>query len=267
VFRTSGREVALTALGSSLAEGPTGSMRDMARYLMRTHYAPFSELLHTVRTGDVAATVSLGQPFFDWIDATPGMAELQNAAMADFTTAGRGDLLDRLQFPDGNTIADIGGADGTLLAEVLGRLRGRRGIVFDTPGVVAAATAKLAEAGLADRATAVAGNFFDSVPAADIYLLSAILHDWDDAMAIRILNAIAGAAPRNAHLVLLELVVPQDDASHAARVIDLTMMAMLGGRERNESQWRQLLSQGGFDVIRITAGSGLYCAIEATRSR
>jgi hypothetical protein len=267
VFQTSGRDVEITALGSTLADGPADSMRGLARYLMQTHYAPFSSLLHTVRTGEVAATEYLGQPFFDWVDATPGLAELQNSAMANFTTGGRGDLLDRLQFPDGDTIADIGGADGTLLAEILPRLPDRRGIVFDTPSVVTAATAKLAATGLADRATAIGGNFFDSVPIADIYLLSAVLHDWDDASLIRILNTIGRAARPTSSLLLLELVVPEDDMPHTAKFIDFTMMAMLGGRERTESQWRRLLSEGGFNLHRITAGSGIYCAIEATLHR
>jgi O-methyltransferase domain len=187
--------------------------------------------------------------------------------MAGFTTGGRGDLLDRLQFPGGSTIADIGGADGTLLAEILRRLPGRRGIVFDAPSVVAAATAKLAAAGFADRVTAISGDFFDSVPTADIYVLSAVLHDSDDASAIRILNAIGRAAAQTAHLLLFELVVPEDDAPHAARIVDLTMMAMLGGRERTESQWRRPLGEGGFALDRITSGSGMYCAIEATPHR
>lgn len=267
VFHTSGRDVELGELGHTLADGPTDSMRDIARYLVRTHYAPFSRLLHTVRTGGVAASEYLGQPFFDWVNTTPGLAELQNSAMAGFTTGGRGDLLDRLQFPSGDTIADIGGADGTVLVEVLQRLPGRRGVVFDTPSVVATATARLEAAGLADRATAVGGNFFDAVPTADVYVLSAVLHDWDDAAALRILNTIRATGGRGAHLLLFELVVPEDDAPHVAKIIDFTMMTMLGGRERTESQWRQLLNEGGFTLDRITSGSGMYCALEATVHR
>jgi O-methyltransferase/methyltransferase family protein len=267
VFRTSGRDdIEITDLGGVLAERADDSMHGVARYLMRTHYAPFSDLLHTVRTGEVAATKYLGQPFFDWINATPGLAELQNSAMAQFTTGGRGDVLDRIRFPDGQTIADIGGADGSLLAEILPRLPGRRGIVFDMPRVVTAATATLAAAGLSDRTTVEGGDFFDAVPAADIYVLSAVLHDWDDASALRILLNIADATDQDAHLILVEIVVPEDDALHATNV-DFTMMTMVGGRERTESQWRRLLADGGFLLNRITSGGGLYCAIEATRRR
>jgi hypothetical protein len=264
VFVTAGGDVEITELGRTLADGPTGSMRDVARYLMQTHYAPFSQLIHTVRTGNVAATEYLGQPFFDWINATPELVELQNAAMAGFTTGARGDLLDRVEFPEGDTIADIGGADGTLLAEILSRLPGRRGIVFDMPNVASAAASILATAGLADRATTIGGSFFENVPTANIYLLSAVLHDWDDASALRILRNIRSAASPDAHLILIELVVPEDDAPHAAKVANLTMMAMLGGRERTESQWRRLLDHGGFTLERMTSGSGMYVAIEAS---
>jgi hypothetical protein len=266
VFTTDGDDVGVTELGRTLADDLAGSMRAVARYLMQTHYAPFSELLHTVRTGDVAASRYFGEPFFDWITARPELAELQNAAMAGFTTGGRGDLLDRLEFPEGETIADIGGSDGTLLADILPRLPGRRGIVFDLPGVVTAAASTLAAAGLSNRATALAGNFMKSVPTADIYVLSAVLHDWDDASAVQILRTIADAATAGVHLILIELIVPDGDAPHAAKVIDFTMMAMLGGRERTEEQWRRVLAAGGFTLDRITAGSGMYTAIEATLS-
>jgi hypothetical protein len=103
------------------------------------------------------------------------------------------------------------------------------------PRVVTAATATLAAAGLSDRTTVEGGDFFDAVPAADIYVLSAVLHDWDDASALRILRNIADATDQNTHLILVEIVVPEDDALHAANV-DITMMTMVGGRERTESQ-------------------------------
>ena len=98
-------------------------------------------------------------------------------------------------------------------------------------------------------------------------MLSAVLHNWDDIAVIRILRNIAGAASQDAHLILVELVLPDDDAPHVAKIGDLTMMTMLGGRERTESQWRRVLEDGGFTLDRITSGSGIYVAIEATLQR
>jgi hypothetical protein len=264
VFRTSGDTVEITDLGQTLADGPDGSLRSVARYFRQTHYAPFGSLLDTVRTGEPAATVYFGKPFFDWINENPELAELQNTAMAGFTQNARGDLLDIFDLPDGATVADIGGADGTLLVELLAERPERRGIVFDLPSTVPAARPTVLAAGLDDRVEIVAGDFFQSVPAADVYVLSAVLQDWDNAAALRILGNVAKAAPAGARLVVVDMVVPDGNAPHPTKMIDITMLGMLGGRQRSGSEWRQLLADGGFALQRIVVGSGSYSALEAT---
>ncbi|REE64011.1 hydroxyneurosporene-O-methyltransferase [Streptomyces sp. 3212.3] len=265
VFRSVEGGVEVTDLGRTLADGPADSVRGLARYWMETHYGPFSGLLHAARTGEPGARKVLGKPFFDWVGESPRLTALQNSAMAGGGRAVRGNLLDVYQLPQGRMIADIGGADGTLLAELLTKSPERQGMVFDLPGVVSKAADVLAAAGVADRATAVAGDFFvDAVPTADIYVLSVVLHDWDDASALSILRNIAKAAPTGARLVLVETVMPVGDGPHYAKMLDLTMLAMLGGRERTERQWHQLLAEAGFTVERIVAGSGIVSAIEAT---
>jgi hypothetical protein len=185
---------------------------------MATHYAPFGDLLHTTRTGEVGATKFLGRPFFEWVSSSTELAQLQNRAMAEFTSAARAGVFDAFQFPGGGVVADIGGADGTFLAEILSQTPGCRGIVFDLPDVVSAAPDTLAAAGLSDRATVAAGDFFDHVPDADTYVLSSVLHDWSDADAIRILRNIARAAPEEARLLLVELVLRDDDIPHIAKL-------------------------------------------------
>lgn len=122
----------------------------------------------------------------------------------------------------------------------------------------------LAAAGLDNRASVIAGDFFDSVPAADTYVMSHVLHDWDDAASARILRNIAKAAVAGACLVLMEMVVPEGDGPHFTKMVDLTMLAMVGGRERTQAEWRRLLADGGFQLVRIVSGSGSDSAIEAT---
>lgn len=263
VFRTSGDQIEVTDLGRTLADGPADSLRDVARYFSATHYAPFGHLLHTVRTGEPAATSFLGRPFFDWIDENPRLAELQTAAMAGFTQNARGDLLEVYELPAGDTIADIGGADGTLLVELLAGRPERRGILFDLPRSVDAARGTIDSAGLRDRVQIVAGDFFEGVPTADVYVLSAVLQDWNDDAALRILRNVAASAPAGARLVVMDMVVPEGDAPHPTKVIDVTMLAMLGGRQRSEPEWRRLLADGGFSLERVVAGSGSYSALQA----
>jgi hypothetical protein len=128
VFQTDGETVTVTDLGRTLADGPPDSVRGLARYWMKTHYAPFGDLLHTARTGEIAAAKHLGRPFFEWISESPRLAEIQNTAMADGGRWARGDLLAAYKLPGNGTVADIGGADGTLLAEFLAGAPERRGI-------------------------------------------------------------------------------------------------------------------------------------------
>jgi len=264
VFRTDGETVEVTDLGRTLADGPVDSLRGLARYWMETHYAPFGSLLHTARTGQIGATEYLGKPFFEWVNESPHLAELQNIAMADGARSNRGELLESYQLPEGKTVADIGGADGTLLVELLARQPARRGIVFDLPGVLARASATLEAAGLSDRVTVVGGDFFENVPTADVYVMSVVLHDWDNASCVRILRNIAKAAAPGARLVLLEMVMPPGNSPHFTKMIDLTMLALLGGRERTETEWRRLLRDGGFTLARVVSGSGVISVIEAT---
>jgi hypothetical protein len=263
VFRTSGDIVELTDIGRTLADGPTDSLRKLASYFRRTHYGAFGSLLEAVRTGQPAATLSLGRPFFEWINDNPELAELQNETMAGFTRNARGDLLDEYDLPGGTTVADIGGADGTLLVELLACHPERKGIVYDLPSSVAAARPTVEAARLHDRVAVVAGDFFESVPTADVYTLSAVLQDWNDSSSLRILGNIAEAAPAGAWLVVIDMVVPDGDGQDRATVVDVLMFGMLGGRQRSLSEWRHLLDRGGFALERVVTGSGSYCALEA----
>src|SRR6185437_14652999 len=147
----------------------------------------------------------LGKPFFDSIAADPYLSDLQNRAMAN---SNRSHLFSSYRLPEGRVTADIGGADGTVLTQLLADDPERLGIVFDLPEIVSGAAKVLARAGQTDRIEVVAGDFFVSVPKADVYVLSVVLHDWDDRSCGRILRSIADAAEPGARLVVIEMVVP-----------------------------------------------------------
>jgi hypothetical protein len=263
VFRTHGGEVEITELGALLAAGPA-SQRYPAMFWMEMHYTPFADLLHTVRTGETAATRYYGKPFFDWITEDPERTEIQNRTFAAAAGSLRDGMFDGYRLPGGTVVADIGGADGAILARLLAGDPGRAGIVFDRPEVVAAAPATIAERGLADRVQTVGGDFFDSVPTADTYVLSWILHDWDDGSCRAILGNIARMARPGARLVVIESIMPGGDEPHLTRIADLTMLAMLPGRERTEDGYRTLLDSAGFTVDRIVSTPTPFSFIEST---
>ena len=133
----------------------------------------------------------------------------------------------------------IGGGNGALLRELMVLRPDLHGIVFDLPETVRD------EAAFDDRIGFVAGNFFESVPAGDAYVLCGILHDWSDERAGMILRTIRAAARPGAHLLLLESVVADGNEPQGAKWLDLLML-VLGGRERTEEEWRGLLDGAGF---------------------
>jgi O-methyltransferase domain/Dimerisation domain len=259
----------VTPLGSTLARDVPGSVRGLALTWMETHYAAFSHLVDGVREGETAATLHYGRPFFDWLGSSPEQVERFTGAMADLTRGIKAQALAGYELPPGRLVADIGGADGTVLTTLLAADPDpdRRGVILDLPHVVPAAQSRLEQLGLAERVAPVAGDFFESVPAADVYLLSMVLHDWDDAAATRLLRTIAAAARPGARLVALELVVPPGNTPHMSKMIDLTMLGMLTGRERTAEEHVALLAATGFTCDRVLPTAGPFSIIEATLGR
>ncbi len=240
----------LTPLGRTLTSDEPGSMRDLALMWMETHYAPFGGLLETVRTGRSAAESFYGMPFFEWLGGHPDQVERFTGAMANLTDGIKSAAIAQYDFGDLHRVADLGGADGTLLAHLLAKTPGATGVSLDLPHVVPAVAAVAKEAGLEDRLTGMAGDFFAEVPRGfDTYVMSMVLHDWDDEHARRILSNIATAGAPGAQVIAMELVLPPGDQPHMAKMIDLTMLGMLDGRERSEPELRALMESAGLDYV------------------
>jgi hypothetical protein len=90
----------------------------------------------------------------------------------------------------------------------------------------------------------------DELPACDVYVLMEIIHDWDDAKALEILRSVRAAAPPDAKLLLIEQTIPDDPGPDWSKVLDIHMMAMLGGLQRSQEQYGTLLQQAGFELVR-----------------
>jgi O-methyltransferase domain len=203
-------------------------------------------------SGEPAFPAIFGTDYWTWLSTRPEERASFDRAMVEGTER-RVERLAGLVWRGDETVVDVGGGNGSLLVELLRRQPGLRGIVFDLPETVRD------EASLGDRCTFVAGNFFESVPPGDVYVLSTVLHDWSDEQAARILRTVRAAAADDARLLVVEAVVPDGNEPHAAKWLDLLVLSLLGGRSRNEAQWRALLGEAGFEPVRIADG-----LIEAT---
>jgi hypothetical protein len=263
LYRTSGDQVEVTELGATLAKG-RDSAYSAAIYWMETYYGPFSRLLDTARTGATASDAYYGKTFFDWIHDDPRRVEVQNQAFTWISGELRKGMYDGYWLPAGTFVADIGGADGSLLMRLLAAEPHRQGIVFDRPEVIRETEKSLARQVLANRVPCVPGDFFESVPAADVYILSGILHDLNDDDCLRVLASIAAAARPGARLVIVEAIIPDGDEPHPAKIIDMTMLAMNYGRGRTADQYERLLGAAGFTLDCIVPGPSMFSFTEAT---
>jgi hypothetical protein len=162
--------------------------------------------------------------------------------------AEQAERLAALEWREDETVVDVGGGTGKLLRDLLERKPELRGIVFDLP------EAGRHETALGDRITFVSGSFFEQVPEGDAYLLSKILHDWDDERAAAVLHTVRAAAPDEARLLVLDSVVPPGNDPAGVKWLDLLMLVLQRGRERTESDWRALLDGAGFRIEQIEDG-------------
>ena len=186
-----------------------------------------------------------GMDFWSWLAEHPREREQFDVAMAQGQDT-RFERLAKLGWRGNEMIVDVGGGSGSLLIEFLDERPDMHGIVFDLPETVRD------ESAFGDRIEFVAGSFFESVPeGGDVYLLATILHDWDDENATRIMQTIRAAAAPDARLIVLDAVVPPGNEPFGPKWLDLLMLAMFAGRERDEAQWRTLLAAGGFEPVRF----------------
>jgi hypothetical protein len=150
------------------------------------------------------------------------------------------------------TIVDVAGGTGTMLAGLLARHRGLRGVLVDLPHVLAAAPARLRQAGVADRCRLAAGSYFDPLPpGGDTYVLKTVLKDWDDERARLILARVADAVSAGGRALVLEALLPAGDEFHIGKLLDLNSLVLVGGPDRDERDLVELLGAAGLRIVRI----------------
>lgn len=239
---------ASTPLSEALRADAPLTMRPHALMLGAEHYRAWEEALHSFRTGQPGFDRVYGRPFFDFLSGHPD-AEANFARAMASGAALRAELLAAYDWRRHETVADIGGGNGTALAAILAAHHHLRGSLFDLPGVVAGAFEVLEAAGVADRCDVVAGNFFDDpLPAADVYVLAQILHDWNDERAVAILRNCRRSLGSGV-LLLAEGILPDGPEPDFGKLFDLHMLVLVGGKERTLGEWDALVAAGGFELL------------------
>ena len=233
----------------------------------REHWHSHGNMLHSVKTGETAFDYTFGMPVFPYYAANPEPARVFDEAMTSFNNPIGKAVAAAYDFSEAETIADIAGGHGLLLATVLGANPQAKGILFDQPQVVAGAPEVLKANGVEDRVETVSGDFFREIPVeADIYLMKFIIHDWNDEQSIAILNNLAKSAKPGAKVLLVESVVEEEEnVQSMSKVMDLNMLAMTGGKERTATEYAALFEKTGFKLTRILPTASPVQIVEAVR--
>ncbi|MDS0140409.1 MULTISPECIES: methyltransferase [unclassified Amycolatopsis] len=235
-----------TELGAQLREDGVKLLLDIDAAGGRADLA-FADLLGTITTGRPAYEQRYGRDFWTDLDAEPRLRRTFDAQMNWRFRVQAPQIAARFGWGRFARIVDVGGGDGVVLAEILRAHPSVRGSVLDLAPSAAAAARRFAADGLADRAEAVPGSFFDPLPpGADAYVLSDILHDWDDEHAAAILAGCRDAAGDDGTVVVIE---PLRQAAGTA--MDLFMLMCFGGRERTAAELTKLAEDCGL-VLRAT---------------
>ncbi len=248
------RRFGLTPVSDCLrSEGP-GSRASFAIFQGEEPYRAFGELLHTVMTGETAFVRVYGTGHFDYLADHPEASATFHRTMSALLGE-LGDPLEGCDLHDRRVVVDVGGGRGALLAAVLLHHPALHGILFDLPMAVADAPALLEACGVKNRSEIRTGSAFDSIPSGgDVYVMSRILHDWSDEKALQLLGNCRTAIPDDGLLILREGVLGEGLIPPGRAQLDLMMMALTGGRERTEREWRELLRRAGFALHRVLPG-------------
>jgi ubiquinone/menaquinone biosynthesis C-methylase UbiE len=258
---------ALTPMAQWLRSDVPGSLQPAAvLFTLEPFWTPYAQIKHSVLTGEPAFDTVYGTTIYKYFAEHPEQAALFGATAASFHAQGIADIAATHDFARYETVVDVGGGNGALLATILKANPGVRGVLFDQPDVIEQARTAATFDGLTDRVQFVAGDFFQSVPGGDALLIKSCLHNFGDEQVIQILQAIRRAMPSHATLLVAETVVPTGNGPHYAKLDDIEMLVIAGGADRDEREYSQLLAAGGFDVQQISNCGERFSLIQAQPS-
>jgi hypothetical protein len=253
-----------TALLDTLRKDVPKSLRGLALGVTnQASWLPWSEFVETVRTGHSQAGKALGMEIFEYLRQHPAQSQELTAAMESVTSVWGLGVAHAIDTSNVKLAVDVGGAGGALLRALQEVNPELRGIVFDRPDVAADVAPAIASSEFADRAEVVGGDFFKTVPPADLYLLKSVLHDWDDASCVEILSRCREAMVPGGRVAIIEFLLQDLDDPGMMTLTDLSMLALAGGQERSLAEFDALLSKAGLRRTGVRTSDSPLSLIEA----
>jgi len=258
------RQFQLTAVGEHLRSDVPRSLAGWAAFIGRPNYwEAWGHLIDSVRTGENAFRLTHGVGPWEYRSTRPEESAIFDRAMTSLTSQVSAAVLAAYDFTPFARVADIGGGSGAFVVGLLTKYPDLSAVLFDQPHVVANAEAVLATGDLAPRCTIVGGDFFGAVPGGvDAYVLKAVVHDWPDAEAIRILSVCRASSP-DATVLLVERELGGPNENTEGKFSDLNMLVGPGGQERTVEAYRALFEAAGYQLARVVPTASPVIVLEA----
>lgn len=215
------------------------------------HGRGWSNLEHCVRTGKQATEKIYGMHVFEYMEQNPEEGRIFNDAMTEFSMVDGPAVAEAYDFSGIQSIVDVGGGHGLLLAKILEKNAHLKGTLYDVEHVVSgAANGPLKP--VMDRCAVASGDMFSSVPTGvDAYIMKHIIHDWPDDLCIKILKACRKGVNPGGKLLVVDHVIQPGNEFSPGKFLDLQMLIFPGGCERTEKQFRQLFAASGWRLNRV----------------
>lgn len=239
-------------LGEALRADHPGMARATALFMGgAASWSAWEALERSVATGQSGFSLANGAGMFDYLGEHADEAQYFNDMMIGFHGAEPAAIAQVFDTNGIERLVDVGGGTGNLMTTLLKANPRLRGTLHDLEHVTEEAKKRIASLGLEDRCDVSSGSFFDDVPAGDAYVISHIIHDWDDASCVKILGNCKRANP-DAAVNVVEFVIPDGDEMHLSKLADIIMMVHTeGGQERTEKEYGDLFAAAGYRLDRI----------------
>ncbi len=263
------KRFALAPLGETiLSDAPARGRSTVRAVAGDVFWRGLGEFLYSVKTGTNGIEKVFGKNFFEYLSEDPALGALFNDSMIGIHGGEPPAVAAAYDFSGIRKLVDVGGGTGNLLTTILAAHPAVHGVLFDAPAVAAAARMLVEQRGLAGRVEFDPGDFFERVTTgADAYILSHIIHDWDDARSIKILGNIRRAMAPGGRVLLVEMVIPEGNAFHPGKLLDMVMLACTpGGLERTAAEYQALLAKAGLRMTRVVPTESPVSVVEAVQA-
>ena len=258
------KKFSLTPLAEPLLSDAPGSLRAFAEMITCDwQFQTWAELPYSVQTGKPSFDKVHGKSSFDYFWSNEKAGKVFNDAMTSNSAFSSVAVVNAYDFSPIAKLVDVGGGHGFLLASILAKYGNVKGVLYDTPAIIAEAEKLLKEHGVIDRCETASGDFFTSVPTGgDAYIMKHIIHDWNDEQCITLLQNCRQAMAGGGKILVVEMVVPEGNEPSPSKFLDLQMLQFLPGCERTEKEYSELFDKAGLKLSRIIPTMSPFSILE-----